>query len=1062
MESPTPSNQSSSSATAGGAASPANILERERGQAWVRVIVCLAALVYFTAASYPRTLADGVPFWLIFACAYAFLAVGFLWGIARSTVSPTWRRYLVAVADVSAITAGMILSGERGIPLFALYLWVTLGNGFRFGAAALAVSATSGVLGFTLVLATADVWRNNIPFAIGVFAALTVVPIAAAIYILYRSTQSPRAIGQLMNAYTKVSGVVEALKQRRKSASAPSGSIAAVDDSQERGPRDVTLTRERGQAILRVVVSSLVLLYLLLDSYPLDLGAGIPHWLAFLVGYVTLSGVLAWQIVKSRSSAAWRRYIGNVADVVAISFTMTAAGESGIPLFALYLWVTFGNGFRYGIPALIVSTVLSVLGFSAVVALTPIWQEHPSLIIGVLTSLTILPLYAGHLLRLLNTALAKANEANAAKSQFIARMSHELRTPLNGIRGSVELLRGSPRLLPDERALLDVIDESVGVSLRQIENVLDFSKLEAGKLALEQADLDLHALVNSTVAMVRPAAAQKRLRLLVRISPQAPYALVGDGHHLRAILLNLLSNAVKFTEQGFVSIDVTCVEDKRGMAKIRFEVLDTGIGIAPGALSRIFDSFSQEDTSTTRRYGGTGLGTTIAKQLVELMGGHIAVQSIKGRGTLFWFEIPFARSPAAGDPAVPSAATAVVVSNNSATVSEFKRILDHQMVHTASEEAAIELVARGLRLGNPIYAVFVDHAVALGPSGEHRMGELAERASVANVPLIWVADHPPSADQLRDWGYAASVPRDPSPSLVFAAIHASPYCLAGTDPKVVSIAPWVWDDRGGDRPKILVADDNRTNLMITSRMLERAGYEADMVETGDQAAERLSSGRYRLAVLDMHMPGLDGPEVARQYRSLRPRSRLPIIVLTANASIAAQQACAEAGADSYLSKPVTSRKLLSEVKRLLDETTVEVLPLSQARRTATREQVREDVIDISVLAELDRIYRDPDEFEALVQGYEHEGREVLRRLTAACGTRSHAAYCDIVHALKSNAANVGARQLMELCRTAGAVGIVEFLRDRDALLGDLERAFVDSVAALRDIAATVPRGQSAD
>ena len=858
----------------------------------------------------------------------------------------------------------------------------------------------------------------------------------------------------------KTLGLLESWKHRK--AVEPSVSASTVEPNRGHGATDVILTRERGQAMLRVVVSSLVLLYLVFDSYPLDLGRGAPHWLLFLLGYVTLSSLLAWRIVRSKASTASRRYVGNVADIAAISFTMVAAGESGIPIFALYLWVTFGNGFRYGITALIVSTILSVVGFSAVVALTPIWQEHPSLIVGVLTSLTILPLYAGHLLRLLNSALEKANEANAAKSQFIARMSHELRTPLNGIRGSVELLRGSTRLLPDERALLDVIDESVGVSLRQIENVLDFSKLEAGKLTLEQADLDLHALVNSTVAMVRPAAAQKRLRLLARISPMTPYALVGDSHHLRAILLNLLSNAVKFTEQGFVSIDIASVEDKHGIAKIRFEVLDTGIGIAPSALPRIFDSFSQEDTSTTRRYGGTGLGTTIAKQLVELMGGHIAVQSIKGRGTLFWFEIPFPRSPAAGEPAVPSTATAVLVSNNSATIAEFKRTLEHQMVPTASEEAAIELIARGLRLGNPIYAVFVDQGFALGPSGEHRLAELAERAAVANVPLIWVADHPPSSDQLRDWGYAASLPRAASRSLVFNAIHASPYCLAGTDPKVVSIAPWVWDDRSGDRPKILVADDNRTNLMITSRMLERAGYDVDMVETGDLAAERLSSGRYRLAVLDMHMPGLDGPEVARQYRSLRPRSRLPIIVLTANASIAAQQACAEAGADAYLSKPVTSRKLLSEVKRLLDETTVEVLSLSQARRAASREQATEDVIDISVLAELDRIYRDPNEFQALVQGYEHEGREVLRRLATACNARNHAAYCEVVHALKSNAANVGARQLMELCSTAGAVGIVEFLRDRNALLSDLERAFVDSVAALRDIAADVPRDQSAD
>lgn len=1052
MNTGTPQNQPSFF-TSDALPSPADILRRERGQAWIRVAVCIAAGIYLAIASYPEGF-HSIPFWAVIVVAYTSFSIVFVWHVSRSTTSFAWRRYAVIMTDLSAVTLGIIAAGESGIPLFALYVWVTLGNGFRFGIGHLAVSAILSLTGFLGVLVWVDVWQENFLFSVGVLTVLLVVPLGAA-YALLRSRPRQRTIvsDKEGNVDTDNIGLrlFRLLGMRRRS----------TGDAMAPSPSDVILTRERGQAVLRVVVSTVVLLYLVIDSYPFDFSRGMPGWLSFLLGYVTLSAVLASHIIKSRLSYAWRRYVGNIADTAAISFTMIAAGESGIPLFALYLWVTFGNGFRYGIPALIVSAALSVVGFSIVVAFSPIWQAHPSLIVGVLTSLTMLPLYAGHLLRLLNSALAKANEANAAKGQFIARMSHELRTPLNGIRGSVELLRTSSRLLPDERTLLDVIDDSVGVSLSQIDNVLDFAKLEAGKLVLEPAEFDLHALLNSTVAMVRPAAAQKRLRLLVRISPAMPFALVGDSRHLRGILLNLLSNAVKFTERGFVSLETSSVEEDSQSARVRFEILDTGIGIAATALPRIFDSFSQEDTSTTRKYGGTGLGTAIAKQLVELMGGSIGVQSIKGSGTLFWFEIPFRRGPVHQETILPENANAVLFTTDSGVEAYFRSILPRRLSVASSEDGTKEIIARGLRLGNPAYLVVIDDEVAFTAAGEHRLSDVADRALGANIPLALLADRPPAAHELRQWGYSATLPRRPTPSLVYAALHASPNASMNADSKVVSIAPWIWEGRDDDRPRILVADDNETNLMITRRMLEHAGYSVDTVDNGHQAIDRLATGRYRLAVLDMHMPGADGTEVAAQYRALRPRSRLPIIVLTANASIAAQQASAIAGADAYLAKPVTAQDLLSVVKRLLDDTTVEVLAFGQARRIQERVEADEEIIDTSVLAELDRIYRDPDELELLVQGYEREGKGILSRLSAACKSRNHASFCDVVHALKSNAANVGARKLMNMCQTVGALGIVDFMRDREQILGDLDRAFTDSISALRDIA-VVPRDQSSD
>lgn len=268
-----------------------------------------------------------------------------------------------------------------------------------------------------------------------------------------------------------------------------------------------------------------------------------------------------------------------------------------------------------------------------------------------------------------------------------------------------------------------------------------------------------------------------------------------------------------------------------------------------------------------------------------------------------------------------------------------------------------------------------------------------------------------------------------------------------------------------ERPKavavvrVLVADDNETNRMIVSRMLEQGGYVVDVVDAGDQALERLLAGGYRLAVLDMHMPGLNGTEVVSQYRAMRPRSPLPVIVLTANVSMAAQQASADAGADSYLAKPVTSGELLTEVKRLLDNTTVEIVAWEDVVRQRKGVNPRATdadgrVLDVSVLAELDRIYSDPKELLALTKTYEAEAKKTLEAIAKACKARNHPAFCDSVHALKSSASNVGAVQLVNVCRSAERTTVVEFIQQQKVLLQILIETFNGSIKALKELTGT--------
>jgi len=820
--------------------------------------------------------------------------------------------------------------------------------------------------------------------------------------------------------------------------------------------------RERGQASLRVVVSSVVATYLFYTDPTTTISDWVPTWMVIAV-YALISISLFWWILYSRESVSIRRYVANSADMGAISFAMVSAGESGMPLFPLYLWVTLGNGFRYGTSALIVSAVLGVAGFGVVVSQTEAWQTHQALSTSVFLALMILPLYAAHLITQLNKALAQAREASAAKGQFLARMSHELRTPLNGVLGATDLLESGRRLASEDLALLQVIRDSVQVSLSQINNVLDLSKLEAGKLMVERIPLDLHELINVTTRMVRPAATQKGLRLGVQISPEAAYRLVGDPHHLRAVLLNLLSNAVKFTERGYVSLDVFAVEDVAERTTIRFEVHDTGVGIASEALERIFESFAQEDAGTTRRFGGTGLGTTIAKQLTELMGGRIGVQSIKGQGTMFWCEIPFDKQPYA-DHAEPLPGTrAVFVSQDEESVRHYTQLfdaLDGELIVVRSRQEALDSVERSLRLGNPVHAVLVDAALAIEDIATAQRSALYERLVSAAIPLLMVSDITPDAGRLRSLGFSAVLARMPDRARMYSMLHAVRVPVEPVQPGVVNVPPWLWGQRRGARRRLLVADDNRTNLMIVRRILEEAGYEIDVAESGDAALERLRQGCYRLAVLDMHMPGLDGLSVLRQYRARLPRSRLPVIILTANVSLEAQRKCADSGASAYLAKPVRAADLLGEIERLLRESEVETIQPFVARTTDARVPVEapQDLVDASVLAGLDRLYRDPRELARTIAEYEREGRELLDRIVRACFAGNHAAYCDALYAFKGNAANVGASRLIQLCREAEAAGIVEFLRNREQNLATLRKIFDDTLVVLRDMIPSIAPG----
>ena len=519
----------------------------------------------------------------------------------------------------------------------------------------------------------------------------------------------------------------------------------------------------------------------------------------------------------------------------------------------------------------------------------------------------------------------EAQAANRAKGDFLAKMSHELRTPLNGIIGMTEVAL-STGLDDNQRRIIEIIGRESFSLLQQINDVLDFSKIESGKLELEQIEFDLRALLEEVGENFIFQTSEKGLDFNVFIDPLVPTGIVGDPVRLRQILLNLTGNAVKFTQEGEILIEAAREADCDSVARIRFRITDTGIGIAPDQVARVFSSFTQADNSTTRQYGGTGLGTTISKQLVELMGGEIGIDSRPGQGSTFWFTADFDlqsddQSLLTVDPAVGDNAAVLVVDGSATTMrilQTYLRQLGYRALTADGGDAALKLLAGYARQATPVDAIIVADRLP-DMDGLTLKARIRQQAGYSAVPVIVATTLEALAvEHNLSHGFDAVLSKPIKLAELKAALDQVVHGVTTgmSTPEEPLQQGSITEEQGMSqhRGHVLVADDYPVNRQVAFMHLTAAGFSVDLVDDGQQAVDAFARTDFDLILMDIQMPVLNGFDATGRIREIeRAQGRqrpIPIIALTANAIKGDEQKCLDAGMDGYLTKPVHRHQLI--------------------------------------------------------------------------------------------------------------------------------------------------------
>ncbi len=643
----------------------------------------------------------------------------------------------------------------------------------------------------------------------------------------------------------------------------------------------------------------------------------------------------------------------------------------------------------------------------------------------------------------LQRARKAAESADKAKSEFLANMSHEIRTPMNGVIGMLELLQGTG-LNAEQADYLETARQSADTLLSLINDILDFSKIEAGKLSLEMIDFDLRNTVEGVASTMAQRAEAKDLELACMIYHNVPSRLKGDPGRLRQVLVNLVGNAIKFTNEGEVVIRVMIEAEDENSAVLLFTVSDTGIGIPKERLEVIFERFMQVDNSTTRQYGGSGLGLAISRQLVEMMGGEMGVESEVGKGSTFWFTACFEKladveggeGPAGVDLAGLDLHVLGVDDNRT------NRIIMQKMLESfgcrpetaASGQDALAALHHAAKVGDPYRLVLLDMQMP-EMDGEETLRLIKGDPVIQNASVVILTSMGMRGDAARlesigcDGYLVKPVKQAQLKEVLEAVLGRRAQAQAGAR----LITRHTIQEKNRQSLRILLAEDNPVNQKLAVILLTKAGYPVDVVDNGARAVDAVVKGRYSLVLMDVQMPEVDGLEAARRIRQQEaPGQHVPIIALTAHAMQGDRQRCLDAGMDDYISKPLQPDELLATLKRWTAE--AEEAPGAKAQTpSAVGERGpgrgEEDLV-IDLASALPRFGGDMTFFLDLLGEFIRQVESGSKQMREAARAADAAALAELAHSLKGAAAAFSAMRAVE---TAAEL-------ERRSRSGDLEGA----------------------
>jgi signal transduction histidine kinase/CheY-like chemotaxis protein/HPt (histidine-containing phosphotransfer) domain-containing protein len=704
-----------------------------------------------------------------------------------------------------------------------------------------------------------------------------------------------------------------------------------------------------------------------------------------------------------------------------------------------------------------------------------------------------------------------AEAAMMSKSEFLATMSHEIRTPLNGIIPLLDILLTSP-LAPDQQDYLQTAYKSANELLKIVDDILDYSKIEASKLVLESVVLNLREIADAVKRLFEKNAEAKQLRFSVNIDPAVRLAVRGDPVRLRQILTNLVSNAIKFTPRGAVAVQISKRSETRTHSEVLFVVKDTGVGVAPEAAAKLFQPFSQADATTTRIHGGTGLGLVICKRLVELMGGKIGVRSELGKGSVFWFSVPFLKAPGDVEHARRSlrGVRALVLSSDAAVAKRLGAYfaawsMAHLQTPTVADALSKLRSSSGMGESWAYDVLAVDVNAVAGHPGTLLRNIASDPALEQLRVLVVLADRPAPAD-LADDKRVGFVQRRYSerdleqslrrlleiaePGMEHAATFTAP-AAAAEAPQVQIVAPEA-EDTQPLAGHVLLVEDNPVNRQVAQRLLALAGITYRVAENGREAIEALDDGqrRFDAVLMDCQMPVMDGytaTRVRRQKEADQRLARIPIIAMTANAMAGDREKCLNAGMDDYMSKPLNRTRLEQTLRKWLHGrgpaatgaarvASAPAAPLARAAPPAPVGPVAPAALPLAGLKPLPAVTPLPapaagaaldtgiigdlidvmgDEFTDLVRVYLEDTPKAVARLEEAAALGQRDGIIAPSHSLKSTSANLGATRLSELAKRLEHGARNGDLAEPMALVAELKREYQQVAVALNDLIAKV-------